>query len=73
MTVNGRPAGPRYDVIVVGAGIAGSLVARALGERGRRVLVLEAGVRAADPARGHLEALETYRSAAAKVPGSPYR
>ncbi|MEU9006306.1 GMC family oxidoreductase [Streptomyces sp. NPDC048551] len=36
----------RYDVIVVGAGIAGSLVARHLGGLGRHVLVLEAGVRA---------------------------
>ncbi|MFD7100234.1 FAD-dependent oxidoreductase [Streptomyces xanthophaeus] len=34
-----------YDVIVVGGGVAGSLVARQLGERGRRVLVLEAGAR----------------------------
>ncbi|MFJ3903760.1 GMC family oxidoreductase [Streptomyces sp. NPDC090025] len=33
----------RYDVIVVGAGVAGSLVAHRLGARGRRVLVLEAG------------------------------
>ncbi|MGW4165267.1 GMC family oxidoreductase [Streptomyces sp. NPDC004788] len=33
----------RYDVIVVGAGVAGSLVAHHLGGRGRRVLVLEAG------------------------------
>ncbi|WUG91168.1 GMC family oxidoreductase [Streptomyces sp. NBC_00454] len=65
--------GPRYDVIVVGAGVAGSLVAKVLGARGRRVLVLEAGERAADPAQGHLEALERYRSAVAKVPGSPYR
>lgn len=73
MRGDGAPAGPRYDVIVVGAGIAGSLVAKALGEQGRRVLVLEAGVRAADPVRGHREALETYYSAAAKVPGSPYR
>ncbi|SES05372.1 Choline dehydrogenase [Streptomyces sp. yr375] len=69
----GVTGGARYDVIVVGAGIAGSLVAKALGERGRRVLVLEAGVRAADPEQGHLKALETYYSAAAKVPGSPYR
>ncbi|MFG2525326.1 GMC oxidoreductase [Streptomyces sp. NPDC048527] len=59
-----------YDVIVVGAGIAGSLVARKLGECGRRVLVLEAGVRDADPERGHREALERYFAASAKVPGS---
>ncbi|WCD90212.1 Fructose dehydrogenase large subunit [Streptomyces xanthophaeus] len=34
-----------YDVIVVGGGVAGSLVARQLGKGGRRVLVLEAGAR----------------------------
>ncbi|MCX4695321.1 FAD-dependent oxidoreductase [Streptomyces sp. NBC_01408] len=39
----------RYDVIVVGGGVAGSLVARQLGERGRRVLVLEAGARTDGP------------------------
>ncbi|MCX4986522.1 GMC family oxidoreductase [Streptomyces sp. NBC_00572] len=33
----------RYDVIVVGAGVAGSLVAHRIGRLGRRVLVLEAG------------------------------
>ena len=31
----------RYDVLVVGAGYAGAVAARALAERGRRVLVLE--------------------------------
>ncbi|MFE2306970.1 FAD-dependent oxidoreductase, partial [Streptomyces sp. NPDC059411] len=39
----GRPQ--VYDVIVVGGGFAGTLMAHRLGERGRRVLVLEAGVR----------------------------
>ncbi|MET9607853.1 GMC family oxidoreductase [Streptomyces sp. NPDC006512] len=62
----------RYDVIVVGGGIAGSLVARHLGDRGRRVLVLEAGARATDAERGHREALERFLTASAKVPGSPY-
>lgn len=62
----------RYDVIVVGGGIAGSLVARQLGERGRRVLVLEAGARADDPEQGHREAMERFLTASAKVPGSPY-
>ncbi|MFI5617876.1 GMC family oxidoreductase [Streptomyces sp. NPDC051567] len=60
----------RYDVIVVGGGIAGSLVARHLGDRGRRVLVLEAGVRESDPERGHREALERYLTASVKVPGA---
>ncbi|MEU0692312.1 GMC family oxidoreductase [Streptomyces uncialis] len=65
-------SGPRYDVIVVGAGIAGSLVARHLGDRGRRVLVLEAGEHAADPDRGHRDALERYLAAPAKTADSPY-
>ncbi|MDQ0931472.1 FAD-dependent oxidoreductase [Streptomyces turgidiscabies] len=62
-----------YDVIVVGAGIAGSLVAKELGRQGRRVLVLEAGERVTDPARGHREALDRYATASAKVPGSAHR
>ncbi|MFI0923854.1 GMC family oxidoreductase [Streptomyces sp. NPDC021012] len=63
----------RYDVIVVGAGVAGSLVAHRLGRRGRRVLVLEAG--AADPGgRGPAaDPLTAYLTAAGRLPGSPYR
>ncbi|MFH8622832.1 NAD(P)-binding protein [Streptomyces vietnamensis] len=60
----------RYDVVVVGAGVAGSLVAHRLGRQGRRVLVLEAGPADRDPAADPLTA---YLAAAAKVPGSPYR
>ncbi|MFC9330116.1 FAD-dependent oxidoreductase [Kitasatospora sp. NPDC057015] len=62
-----------WDVIVVGAGFAGSLVARDLGARGWRVLVLEAGRGGADDAgRGQADALAAYRVAPAKVPNSPY-
>ncbi|MEV6725481.1 GMC family oxidoreductase [Streptomyces xanthochromogenes] len=61
-----------YDVIVVGAGIAGSLVAGQLGECGRRVLVLEAGVRDADPEQAHRDALERYFAASVKGPGSAH-
>ncbi|WP_330334316.1 GMC family oxidoreductase [Streptomyces sp. NBC_00536] len=64
-------SGPsRYDVIVVGGGIAGSLVARYLGDRGRRVLVLEAGVAQADPGQAHRDALGRYFTAPVKVPSS---
>ncbi|MEI5098220.1 hypothetical protein RB200_05635 [Streptomyces sp. PmtG] len=63
----------RYDVIVVGAGVAGSLVAHRLGGRGRRVLVLEAGAAGHGAHEPPADPLSTYLTAAAKVPGSPYR
>ncbi|MFF8957348.1 GMC family oxidoreductase [Streptomyces sp. NPDC014894] len=62
-------SGPEHvDVIVVGAGVAGSLIARRLGERGWRVLVLEAGVGDADG--GPAVDAERFRAAAVKVPGA---
>jgi choline dehydrogenase-like flavoprotein len=63
----------RYDVIVVGAGIAGSLLAKQLGQQGWQVLVLEAGTGGRETWEGHLDAVETFRSAVAKVPNSPFR
>ncbi|WP_225803188.1 FAD-dependent oxidoreductase [Streptomyces sp. NK15101] len=63
----------RYDVIVVGAGVAGSLVAHRLGRHSRRVLVLEAGTadsgaRAADP-----DPLTAGLTASGRLPGSLHR
>lgn len=55
------------DVVIVGAGVAGMLVAYKLGQAGARVLVLEAG-----PRVNRVEALATYRAAVAKTPESPY-
>ncbi|RLU82996.1 glucose-methanol-choline oxidoreductase [Streptomyces griseocarneus] len=74
MSTAPRPAGHcRYDVIVVGAGLAGTLVAKELGDEGWRVLVLEAGTDTLSTWPGHLDALDTYYTATAKVPNSPYR
>ncbi|GHH34313.1 GMC family oxidoreductase [Lentzea cavernae] len=53
--------------VVVGAGFAGSLVAKVLGDNGFRVLVLEAG---AEP---NEDAVSRFRTALVKSPLKPYR
>lgn len=62
--------GKRYDVVIVGAGIAGCLVARELAKRGKSVLVLEAGPET--PPTNREAYLENFYLAAAKTPESPY-
>ncbi|MEU6166007.1 GMC family oxidoreductase [Streptomyces tanashiensis] len=62
----------RYDVIVVGAGVAGSLVAHHLGKHGRRVLVLEAGAARSGGGAPATDPLTDYLTASARLPGSPY-
>ncbi|MEU5402375.1 GMC family oxidoreductase [Streptomyces sp. NPDC005963] len=57
-----------FDVIVVGAGVAGSLIARSLGDRGWRVLVLEAG--RGDASGAPAVDVERFRSALIKVPSA---
>jgi glucose dehydrogenase len=55
------------DVVIVGAGIAGSLVAAKLAASGAKVAVLESG-----PWVDRQAGIEWYRKALAKTPGSPY-
>src|SRR5258708_3105932 len=55
------------DVVIVGSGVAGSLVAARLARAGVKVLMLEAGPRGQRNA-----ALATYRDALIKIPESPY-
>jgi choline dehydrogenase-like flavoprotein len=55
------------DVVIVGSGVAGSLVAARLAASGVKVLILEAGPRVQRAA-----ALAQYRAAVIKLPESPY-
>lgn len=59
---------PRYDVAVVGAGVAGALIAYKLAECGHRVVILEAGPVGAD----RRDMVSSYARAAIKTTRSPY-
>ncbi len=78
------PKHEEYDVVIVGAGIAGGLVALELARNGKRVLILEAGrygyegkTRRAEDAKLPLppdraEYMENFFMATAKTPNAPY-
>jgi choline dehydrogenase-like flavoprotein len=57
-----------FDVVIVGAGVAGAMVAYRLAKAGARVLMLEAGIR--NPPRSELAG--AYAVAPIKSPHSPY-
>ncbi|MDK1311912.1 GMC family oxidoreductase [Pseudoalteromonas ardens] len=67
-----------YDVVIVGAGIAGAIMAKQLGEQGKHVLVLEAGTgtdgRFFDQGKeqGYESYMERFFTAMAKIPNAPY-
>lgn len=61
-----------YDVVVVGAGIAGSVLTRQLAEAGRRVLVVEAGAADNLTLPGFQRYLQRFYDAAEKNPNSPF-
>jgi glucose dehydrogenase len=57
------------DVVIVGSGIAGALVAKQLGLAGRKVLLLEAG---AEPARDPNDYMNRFFNSPFKAPETPY-
>ncbi len=61
-----------YDVVIVGAGIAGAIVAKQLSEQGKTVLILEAGTGEGLTLKGFQGYVETFYSAVNKNPNSPY-
>ena len=63
--------GVMYDVVIVGAGIAGAILAKQLAANGRKVLILDSGRDFRQgPSRDSY--LQRYYTAMAKVPEAPY-
>ncbi|GAA2705897.1 GMC family oxidoreductase [Actinoplanes palleronii] len=61
-----------YDVVIVGAGIAGSIIAAQLSEAGKRVLILEAGPAEDLTLRGYESYLDRFYSSTSKDNQAPY-
>ena len=67
-----------YDVVIVGSGIGGSVMAKTLTQAGKSVLLLEAGLetgmnlRKNEAFNNYMDYLDKYYKEAAKVPNSPY-
>jgi choline dehydrogenase-like flavoprotein len=59
-------AGVTHDVVVVGAGVAGALIAQRLTSAGLRVLVLEAGPASASTFDSYTQHVQTFFAASAK-------
>jgi choline dehydrogenase-like flavoprotein len=62
-------ASPQYDAVIIGAGVSGNLIALQLGLKGKKVLILEAGLPVPDSRE---EYMNNFYLALAKVPESPY-
>ena len=61
-----------WDAIIIGSGPVGANVAKTLTDRGKRVLILEAGRNSGSTYEGYLSYVDTYRAALVKEPNSPY-
>jgi choline dehydrogenase-like flavoprotein len=67
-----------YDVVIVGSGVAGAIIAKTLSRAGKKVLILEAGLEEGMALHGQKafetnnNYLQTFYKALAKTPNSPY-
>lgn len=60
---------PDYDVAIVGAGVAGAMIAARLAKQGLSVLLLDAGPELGD----RMTAVGRFAASAARLPHAPYR
>lgn len=67
-----RAGETEYDVVIVGSGVAGSIVANELAQGGHRVLVIEAGPGNDITVADYAERLERFYSAVSKDNNAPY-
>lgn len=65
-------AGTEYDVVIVGSGVSGAIIARKLGEAGKRVLVVEAGSGRDITVADYEESLNRFYQRPAKDNNAPY-
>lgn len=61
-----------YDVVIVGAGVAGAIVAKQLSDQGKSVLIIEAGTNEGLTNEGFQGYVEKFYSSVAKHSNSPY-
>lgn len=62
-------AAPQYDVVIIGAGVSGNTIAWQLGQAGKKVLILEAGLAVPDSREDYMQ---NFYLALAKTPEAPY-
>lgn len=67
-----RAAETEYDVVIVGSGVAGSIIAKELGQGGHRVLVMEAGPANDITVADYALSLQRFYGAVSKDNNAPY-